>query len=421
MSTSAAADHANFDERFYLETVAHLTHLPVHLTDADGNILLDLSGWKDDTDPLVADKNFVYQLINTVKAQEICIFRDIGPVVFAACVFTRDRFVIIGPCIGAYAGPAIVRTFAQKHAVRMRPLNRLPLTELTAAIGQIYYLASGKTISLSKLEDSIVSSSLNDEANAQIMKVMIRQYETVVPHNDGSWEIIRRKAIMSGDLEALQRWRDSPYSGKRGVVGPNALRNAKNLALVDVTVSSRAALDAGLDSETVYTISDGYLLQIERVKTETEADAIAQIAAQEFTRLIKELKEKHYQVTENTSSAFIKARDFIIRNIYARLSLTCISKETGISSDYLETLFKQEIGMTVKDFVIERKIEQSIVLMKNESLTLEDIVGMLGYSSMSNFIAQFKKHKGQTPAKFRRALNNGYVCTPNLEQPPLET
>lgn len=414
---TVATDALELDKEFYLQTIAHITHIPLMLIRADGSCELSFSGWREDTNPLIEDKAFSQQLFTLAQEKKASLFCDFFSIYFAVCKWSEECAVILGPFSESEASPSVVRAFSIKHQVRLRPISLCPNYVVCSCLEQMYYLRTGQRLSLSDLLDSaVVKKDLHVQLDQQIMKVMIRQFESIVPHNDGSWEIIRRKSIMNGDLEALQKHRDAPFAGKRGVIGPTPLRNAKNLAIVDVTVTSRAALDAGLDSETVYCISDGYFLQIEQAQTEMEADAIAHIAAEEFTKLVKKLREGSYHVNENTSEYFIKARDFIIRHIYEKLLVEDIASEVGISADYLETLFHRELSLTVNDFIINQKIERAVLLMHNPKLSLDGIITMLGYSSKSNFTAQFKKRKNMTPGRYRRYLLNEYLCVPEIKE-----
>ena len=394
-----------------------MTHVNLAVVTEEGECSYCISGWKEAANPLLQDPGLCRQLAALALQKDICLCQDLPGIYFGAVRWFQECTVILGPFTESDISPGVVKIFAARHGIRLRPINRCFRYVITAALGQMYHLCTGKEISFSDLGDEVVvKDDLDSAANAQIMNVLLRQYERAVPHNDGSWEIIRRKCIMAGEPEGVQRHRDAPFSGVRGVIGPNKLRNAKNLAIVDVTVSSRAALDAGLDSETVYTVSDGYILQLEQVQSEAEADALAHIAALEFAKLVRGLHEEEKTPRPGVSQYVIAARDFIIRNVYSRLPVKFIADNVGISPDYLEELFRRELNTSVNEYVINAKIDQSIVLMRDRSLTLQTIVTMLGYSSMSNYIAQFKKRRKLTPSKFRQQLFNNYAVGKELPE-----
>lgn len=64
--------------------------------------------------------------------------------------------------------------------------------------------------------------------------------------------------------------------------------------------------------------------------------------------------------------------------------------------------FKKHLGMTVVEYVIDRRLEYAAELLSNTSMTALEICSKSGYDSFSYFIKQFKKKFGVTPHKYRK-------------------
>ena len=57
--------------------------------------------------------------------------------------------------------------------------------------------------------------------------------------------------------------------------------------------------------------------------------------------------------------------------------------------------------LTLIEFVNEKKMNKAKEMLCKTDISLEDLTGNLGYSSISSFIRSFKKIVGMTPGKYR--------------------
>lgn len=399
------------DTEFYLENLEHITSLPIVMLDRNGNILLNISGWRDKDLALKQDNILKKDIIEKSKNKNIFLYYDIFSIHFGVVNWFDDKIIVIGPFTDFELSPGAVRAFTIKHNTELKPISNFETPRLAAILIQIHFLVTKEKLNVNDvIETLIIKDELNQKINSQIVKVLMRHIEIITPHNDGSWEIIRRKCIMSGDLNALNKHINAPFSGKRGVIAKNPIRNLKKLAIVDVTVSSRAALDAGVDSETVYTISDGYILQLEESKTQQEIETIANLAANEFCTLVKNIKESGVSFSITTPEVFVKAYNYILRNLNNKLNVAEIAQLMNISSDYLEKLFKKEIGQTVLDFIQSSRAQRSQELLKNTNMSISEIALVMGFANASHYIKIYKNKYNITPSKHRIRLKNKYLA-----------
>lgn len=403
-------------EKFYLESLSFIVTCPIAILHKDGTLKQSQGGWKSNVLALEKDVKLCEAIVNRHKKDPIFFFNDLFNVYFAICSWFNNDLLVIGPFADGSAASGVVRAFSIKHSTDIKPLCSYSMPMMAAVLVQAYFFVTNKVFNMFALiEENVEKKNLKQDVSNQIMNVIMRHMEAITPHNDGSWEIIRRKSIMQGNLLTLNEHIRAPFAGMRGVIAKDALRNAKNLAIVDVTVSSRAALDAGLDSETVYTISDGYILKIEEVQTQSEAEQIANIAANEFTTLVKKLKSQNINFTANTHESFIRAYNYITRNYSQRLSLEEISKESGASCSFLQKIFRRELKCSIHECINQVRIKNSIELLSNKDLSISDIALLVGFSNSSHFIKEFKKELHLTPSKYRKSSLNNYMIDIKLE------
>lgn len=100
--------------------------------------------------------------------------------------------------------------------------------------------------------------------------LVFERQELSQPHNPYDQEIRECASIENGDMEMFRKSISENYTGKLGTLSKNELRNAKNLSIVLITLSSRAAIRGGLLPEIAFSMSDVFIQKIEEM-TEPEA------------------------------------------------------------------------------------------------------------------------------------------------------
>jgi len=88
------------------------------------------------------------------------------------------------------------------------------------------------------------------------------------------------------------------------------------------------------------------------------------------------------------------------------LPINDLIAQTNYSYSHFFKLFKQSTGMTIKEFLTNKKMEYAgFVLSRNEQPILE-LSQNLGFQSLSHFFTLFQKHYGVTPAKYRQQFHH---------------
>ncbi|MGF1724152.1 helix-turn-helix domain-containing protein [Photobacterium nomapromontoriensis] len=75
------------------------------------------------------------------------------------------------------------------------------------------------------------------------------------------------------------------------------------------------------------------------------------------------------------------------------------AKALNMSERTLLRKFKQEFGLTFKDYIIQYRLAQAALMLKQGD-QISDVVLACGFKDLSSFCARFKNHTGLTPAQF---------------------
>lgn len=87
------------------------------------------------------------------------------------------------------------------------------------------------------------------------------------------------------------------------------------------------------------------------------------------------------------------------------LSLKQIAEANHISANYLSSLFKEETGHNIWDYLIQLRMEESKYLWLNTDMKLYEISEYMGYESSNHFSKVFKKYFKESPMKMKTRLS----------------
>ncbi len=83
-----------------------------------------------------------------------------------------------------------------------------------------------------------------------------------------------------------------------------------------------------------------------------------------------------------------------------------ILKKTYTSYHKLNFLFKSIHGMTISEYIRNKRIERSKEMIADNAKSISQIAYEIGYSSISNYILAFKKIYRITPGKYKKQIDS---------------
>lgn len=97
-----------------------------------------------------------------------------------------------------------------------------------------------------------------------------------------------------------------------------------------------------------------------------------------------------------------KATSYLVNNHHKRILLQDIADHVGVSSFYLERLFKEEMNETPREYVEKIRIDKAAFLLVNTLKTNLEICYEAGFQSPSNFYKTFRQLKNCSPSDYRK-------------------
>ncbi len=120
-----------------------------------------------------------------------------------------------------------------------------------------------------------------------------------------------------------------------------------------------------------------------------------------------ELQEKSYKIPLSQ-----KAIDYIDQHFSESIHIADIATALFVNEKYLCTAFKQQTGMTVKQYINHCRIFQAKKILNIPTKTPQDAFEKSGFKDYPTFYRMFKKITGETPTHyqktFRKKIEDSY-------------
>ena len=180
--------------------------------------------------------------------------------------------------------------------------------------------------------------------------------------------------------------------------------------------------------------TDRFFTQISLTGTDTAIEAIRKlldriVEEQSLSERIdseyKEIfdqKETFRDIKKSFSTALIKAASFyeqdvnpektlcenvaqvLVANYNKDIDMLSIASRFNVSYSYLSRIFKNNMLMTLTDYLNKYRIDKSCEFLSDKSEKLESIALKVGYNNIQSFQRFFKKYKGTTPTLYRKSV-----------------
>lgn len=96
--------------------------------------------------------------------------------------------------------------------------------------------------------------------------------------------------------------------------------------------------------------------------------------------------------------------DYIVANFTSDISIDFLTELVPLSRRNLEVKFKNEMGTSIYQFILQNRIEYFSKLLLNTDRSLFELALESGFNDCKNISRIFKKFKGHTPVEFRQRL-----------------
>ena len=117
--------------------------------------------------------------------------------------------------------------------------------------------------------------------------------------------------------------------------------------------------------------------------------------------LNKEISEK-VASTSRYSNTIVAVTEYIEQHYKEEITIDDLLEVVHLSKYYFIKTFKKIMGTTPYDYLLNYRISKSKIILRTTEQSISEVAETVGFSSLNNFIIQFKRNVGTTPGLYRR-------------------
>lgn len=236
-------------------------------------------------------------------------------------------------------------------------------------------------------------------------------------HREPGEEFLFYRSVASGLIDAVQEnCSRSAFENLEGTgrLSDDPVMNLRYHFVVTAAMITRFCMEGGMPMEEAFTLSDEYIRRMDSCTNMAEIVCIHDQMALDFVCRMRQLKKNIA-----SSRQVAEAIDYIYVHIMDRITVNELADAINISPAHLSRIFKQETGISVSEYIRQRKLDMAKNLLRFSDYDFAEIAFMLSYSSQSHFIQHFRSQLGMTPKEYRKKnyMNNWNVNRESSQDP----
>jgi AraC-like DNA-binding protein len=107
-----------------------------------------------------------------------------------------------------------------------------------------------------------------------------------------------------------------------------------------------------------------------------------------------------------------RVRDRIDREYAEPLDVEALARGVHMSAGHLSRQFRQAYGESVYSYLMTRRIERAMALLRRGDMSVTDVCFAVGCSSLGTFSTRFTELVGMPPSQYRRQALSGMPGMP---------
>lgn len=119
--------------------------------------------------------------------------------------------------------------------------------------------------------------------------------------------------------------------------------------------------------------------------------------------LVEEFPNESLKDTSTLAKNYVHHAIKIIHSQYnSPIKVSEIAHQLALSRSYLYKIFKQETGYSIKDYIVQVKMNHACQLLANPDLSITEIANSVGYFDPLAFSNAFKNQYHMSPSDYRK-------------------
>lgn len=97
--------------------------------------------------------------------------------------------------------------------------------------------------------------------------------------------------------------------------------------------------------------------------------------------------------------------EYLDNNYDEKITVNTLAERSFYNPSYFSRIFSETFGMSITEYIKEKRFEKACELLSDTDLSVEDIATKSGYRDSGAIFKHFKKKLGITPTEYRKSKN----------------
>ena len=240
------------------------------------------------------------------------------------------------------------------------------------------------------------AKTMKETMDKQLTYLEFINRENSFHHHSYDNDMRQFEYLKNGDMHSVEETMRIMNSNEVGHLSDDPVVNLRYLNICHVTLCTRFAIEGGMDAEKAYNASDLFIRRYDSAKTEKELYDLHIETTEYFTKQVASARK-----ADIYSKPIIQCVDYIPYHLHEQITVNDLSSMVGLNPSYLSTLFKREVGVSISEYVILKRLEAAKNMLRFSDYELSQISDILHFSSYSHFARTFRRYYDMSPGKYR--------------------
>lgn len=178
------------------------------------------------------------------------------------------------------------------------------------------------------------------------------------------------------------------------------LRDYKNYTIILNTLLRKGAEAGAVHPIHIDSLSSYFAKKIETITSLEQGEKLFHEMIRKYCFLVKNHSLKEYSLLVQKVVTRIDADLTVDQSLKTHASLL------NVHPSYLSTLFRKETGVTLTDYVNQKRVEHGVFLLNTTNMQIQTVAQHCGVPDINYFTRIFKKQVGKTPSEYKKTLRN---------------
>ena len=209
-------------------------------------------------------------------------------------------------------------------------------------------------------------------------------------------------AIITGDTETIANLSQMNYEYPTALYNrcgsySEAMNKMYYESICAASEMYLVTIQAGLLDMVAYDIRDEFIKEFDNAVSLPDLYDLVHGMAHSYA-----VKMKYVIREKSHSPRLVKMMTYIEEHLTEKIELAQIAEHVSVSRTYASALFREEMGITISEFILRERILEAKRMLRDTDMTVSAIADRLAFCSQSYFTKNFTEIEGMTPVEYRR-------------------